>query len=189
MKTSKLSIWSLLLNNLVNKKAPSIFLTQILELYSLAIREISKTLKEPSPDATLVGEAKQLQEHLPQAKAILENPMEAKHNIDNPLQAIQLVSASLEIGIERKFVVHARMLCLLEEFMEDNTIPDAQKEKIVQLAVDSYLVGQLTPVAQFDLLAEKLDAIVLETKYESREEALQELRRERAKNASIDECR
>lgn len=158
------------------------------DVYTFALAEMSKTLGEPPPpDATLVGEVEGLRKKIQEAEAVLEAPSDTEFAMDNPVQAMRLFSFSLKTGVDRKITVAARTLRFLDEFAKDDTISDAQKERIIRLAVESYLLGLLAPVAQLDLFSEKLDDLLLETRCATREEMMRELREERARKHSMDE--
>ncbi len=130
------------------------------DIYTLALSEMSKTLgTPPPPGATLTGEVERLQEQLPKANAILEAPAESDFSVENPVQAMRLLSFSLETGIDRKMTVSARTLRALDEFAANDSIPDDQKEKIIQLAVESYLVGLLAPVIHLDMFEKKTGCV------------------------------
>ena len=158
------------------------------DIYSLALGEMSATLGQPpAADATITGAAKPVLSRLPSAAEVLAKETSSEFNIENPVQAMRLLAFSLETGIDRKLTIPARTLQLLNQITTDLSFSEAQKEQILHLAVESYLVGLLAPVTQFDLFSEKLDKLLLETRCATREEMMRELRAERAQNRSREE--
>lgn len=154
-------------------------------MYDLAITEMSRTLgKPPPPGATIFDKMAELLEHLPEATAILEAPPVSAFAIENPIQGMKFFNVVLKGGLRQKGPIPARVIRYVDEFMADDSISDAQKEKIFTFAVDSYLVGHLAPVAVLDKFSGKLEKLLLKTKYRTNEEVVQELLRAQAQNTS-----
>ena len=145
MGTLGKAAWKLikmLLNSKIRGKA-----VRLLDVYSLALSEMSNTLgKPPPPDATIVSETEKIREHLPEALSVLEQIPAQEYNIENPVQAMRLFSVSLETGIDRKMPLSARTLQQIDGMVQDPELSAPQKEKILHLAIDSYLNGLLAPV-------------------------------------------
>ena len=180
MGTLGKAAWKLikmLLNSKIRGKA-----VRLMDVYSLALSEMSNALgKPPPPDATIVSETEKIRERLPEALSILEQIPAQEYNIENPVQAMRLFSVSLETGIERKMPLSARTLQQIDGMVQDPELSAPQKEKILHLAIDSYLNGLLAPVMQLDLFTQKLDDLLLETRCKTREEMMVLLREEIAK--------
>jgi len=157
-------------------------------VYDLAISETSRILgKPPPPGVTLFDKMTEQLKYLPEATTILETPSDSAFAIENPIQAMTYFSFSLEGGIKHKGTIPARVIRYVDEFMADDTICDAQKEKIFKFVVDSYLVGHLAPVTVLHKFSGKLDELLLKTKCRTREEMLQELKKAQAQNESYEQ--
>lgn len=157
---------------------------RLIDIYYLALDTISALLKNSPPqNTTLADGVKSLQKHLPAAEEILKTMPVSGVNVENPLQAMQLYVSTVETGITRKLPIYARVLKKLNEAVESSDFSDSQKEKLSEIAVESYLAGWLAPLTQFDLFSEKLDDLLLQTRCTTREEMMHELREKR----SIDE--
>lgn len=100
---------------------------------------------------------------------------------------MELLSHTLNTGLDRSLGSSARMLQLLDKVMAEESIPAEQKDEIIRLVAASYLVGLMAPVAQMDAFSQKLDMLLLETKYRTREELLQELKKNSTLEQAIDD--
>ena len=100
---------------------------------------------------------------------------------------MELLSHTLNTGLDRSLGSSARMLQLLDKVMAEESIPAEQKDEIIRLVAASYLVGLMAPVAQMDAFSQKLDMLLLETKYRTSEELLQELKKNSTLEQAIDD--
>ena len=154
---------------------------RLIDIYYLALDTISALLKNSPPqNITLADGVKSLQKHLPAAEEILQTMPVSGVNVENPLQAMQLYVSTVETGITRKLPIYARVLKKLNEAVESSDFSDSQKEKLLEIAVESYLAGWLAPLTQFDLFSEKLDDLLVQTRCTTREEMMHELREKRS---------
>ena len=154
---------------------------RLIDIYYLALDTISALLKNSPPqNITLADGVKSLQKHLPAAEEILQTMPVSGVNVENPLQAMQLYVSTVETGITRKLPIYARVLKKLNEAVESSDFSDSQKEKLLEIAVESYLAGWLALLTQFDLFSEKLDDLLVQTRCTTREEMMHELREKRS---------
>lgn len=117
---------------------------RLIDIYYLALDTISALLKNSPPqNTTLADGVKSLQKHLPAAEEILKTMPVSGVNVENPLQAMQLYVSTVETGITRKLPIYARVLKKLNEAVESSDFSDSQKEKLSEIAVESYLAGWL----------------------------------------------
>jgi hypothetical protein len=157
------------------------------DIYALALSEMSKAVgKRPPPGATLSERAGAMRRLLPDASAILQAPASG-YNVENPLEIISWVEHALETGVERQFAVAARPVQHLDEILADDSLAPSQKDKIIQLGVELYLLGWLAPVIQMDRFSERLDELVVKTRKEAYEELLLKILSEKIKSHSSDD--
>ena len=154
---------------------------RLLDIYSLALAETSAWLKKTPPQMTTLTEyTKNLQKYLPKAEKILETqPLSGVH-VENPFRAMQLYINTVETGVIHKLPIYARVLKKLNESVVSSDFSDSQKEKLLEIAADSYLAGWLAPITQFDLFSKKLDDLIMQTRCATREELMHELREKRS---------
>ncbi len=157
------------------------------DIYALALSEMSKAVgKRPPPGATLSERAESMRRLLPDASAILQAPASG-YNVENPQEIISWVEHALETGVERQFAVAARPVQHLDDILADDSLTPSQKDKIIQLGVELYLLGWLAPVIQMDRFSKRLDELVVKTRKEAYEELLLKILSEKIKSHSSDD--